>query len=74
MIKKSLQEQWDWSLLYYLGTVVLNMTEEEFWKCTPRKLFALLEVHDEVNGSAEEHGQNGKITNPQQVLKQFMSW
>jgi hypothetical protein len=72
MNKINFQENWDWSLLYYLGTVVFNMTEQEFWQCTPRKLFALLEVHGEITGKSPED--NGKITDPQQVLKQFMSW
>lgn len=26
------------------------MSENEFWRCTPRKLIALYRVHKEVNG------------------------
>lgn len=32
-----------------MGTVVLNMTEQQFWKSTPRKLSALSRIHAEVN-------------------------
>jgi uncharacterized phage protein (TIGR02216 family) len=71
MNNAKLTEQWDWALLYYLGTVVLNMTEEEFWKCTPRKLFALLNIHGEVSGVSESLN---KITEQSQAVKQFMNW
>lgn len=71
MTRINLDDDWDWSLLYYVGTVILGMTEEEFWKCTPRKLFSLLTIHGEVSGQSD--GQ-GKIKDSQQALKQFMSW
>lgn len=45
---------WDWPLLYYAATAVLNMTPRTFWKTTPRKLVALIHVHSEVN-SGEPH-------------------
>lgn len=32
--------------MYYMGTVLFSMNESEFWRCTPRKLFALLQVHN----------------------------
>ena len=32
-----------------MGTVVLKMSEEEFWNCTHKKLLALLEIDKEVN-------------------------
>lgn len=35
--------------MYYAGRVVLNMSEQEFWKTTPRILDALVSVHAEVN-------------------------
>ena len=34
--------------MYYASTITLRMTEEQFWKCTPRKLFALLDVHNHI--------------------------
>lgn len=30
------------------------MTEEQFWKCTPKKLHSLFKVHKAVNGLSEE--------------------
>ena len=35
----------DWVGLYYIGTVVLGMTREEFWHTTLRKLGALYAHH-----------------------------
>ena len=37
----------DWVLLYYMGTVVLHMSEEVFWKSTLRKLHAVFKCHCE---------------------------
>ncbi|MFU1797463.1 hypothetical protein ACM1RC_26595 [Paenibacillus azoreducens] len=41
---------WDWDWLYYMGTVLLNMSEAVFWRSSPRKLFALWAVHKKYNG------------------------
>ena len=38
-------ENLDWVLLYYIGTVVLGMTEMVFWRCTLRKLHAVFRCH-----------------------------
>jgi hypothetical protein len=32
----------------YIGTVILGMSEEKFWRTTPRKLMALFNVHMEI--------------------------
>ena len=37
----------DWVLLYYVGTVVLNMSETVFLKSTLRKLHAVFKWHCE---------------------------
>lgn len=42
------QDTWDWTLLYYVGTVMLHMSPGLFWKCTPRKLQALISMHLEI--------------------------
>lgn len=40
--------------MYYAGTVLLKMNEDTFWRCTPRKLHALLAVHRQhMNGTQE---------------------
>lgn len=47
-------KSWDWAYLYYVGTVMLGMSEKAFWSCTPRKLHALSEVHIEVNAGGKK--------------------
>ncbi|MCX7905025.1 MAG: hypothetical protein N2486_11020, partial [Caloramator sp.] len=47
-------EGWDWEWLFYLGKNLLKMTEEQFWKSTPKKLQALFNVYKRVNGIEEE--------------------
>lgn len=37
----------DWC--WYLAVKILGMTEEEFYKATPRKLFKLAEIHREIS-------------------------
>lgn len=39
------QDQWDWPFLVYVGTKILGMSEAKFWKTTPRKFKALVNVH-----------------------------
>jgi len=35
-------QPWDWVYMYYCATVLLGMSEREFWRLTPRKLNALM--------------------------------
>jgi hypothetical protein len=30
------------------------MAEQEFWRCTPRKLWALLDVHSDLHGGEQK--------------------
>lgn len=48
----------DFGWLYYLGTVILRMSEEQFWKCTPVKLNTLFAVHRKVEGIGSENENN----------------
>ena len=50
--------------MYYAGTVWLRMDEETFWKTTPRKLFALIQVHLEMH-QAQNGGGNTTTKNSQ---------
>ncbi|WP_413373290.1 hypothetical protein [Paenibacillus taichungensis] len=52
-----------------MGTVLLGMTDQEFWRCTPRKLFGLWEVHMRVNGLDKE---NEKPSAPPGYIDQFI--
>lgn len=53
-----LNDPWDWVLLNYTATVLLNRSEKEFWKMTPRKLNALSDLHIKINANDK------KGTNP----------
>lgn len=59
-------------MFYYFGTVTCHMSEEQFWRTTPRKLFALLEVHNKLN-SYDEEEQKEKEAEPL-TLEEFRSW
>ena len=48
------------------------MSEEQFWRTTPRKLFALLEIHNKLN-SYDEEEQKAKEAEPL-TLEEFRSW
>ena len=38
-------DTWDWHWLYYAGLCVFNLTEDAFWRLTPRQLSILSEQH-----------------------------
>lgn len=40
----------DFDWFFYISTTILNLTEEEFWKSTPRKIGALWRIHAKFNG------------------------
>jgi hypothetical protein len=67
-------------MFYYLATVTLNMREEDFWKCTPRKLFALLDIYAEANMTDEQKAESkrkprkGMNKNNKEVVSQIASW
>jgi len=57
--------EWNWTRFYFIGTVLLNMSEAVFWRCTPVKLLALWKEYRISNGldQAEE-----KLTQQQQAF------
>lgn len=44
------------------------MDEAALWRCTPKKLFALLEVHQKVNGLSEPE----ETTHSDAYINQFI--
>lgn len=40
----------DFDYFFYIGKVVMGLTEEEFWRSTPRKINALYRIHRRFNG------------------------
>jgi hypothetical protein len=61
---------WDWDWMYYMGTTLLGMNEDEFWRCTVRKLFALWDVHARANGF--EQKEEKKTSAPPGYIDQFI--
>lgn len=58
------EDAWDWALLLYIGTVVLRRSEAAFWKMTPRKLRALVDVHAEINGAKDDEQEHSRPRTP----------
>ncbi len=50
-------DAWEWDWIYYIGTVLLGMSEAVFWRCTPQKLFALWDVHKRYHGLTDNEAQ-----------------
>jgi len=48
-----------------MGTVILRMPEHEFWKCTPRKIHALIEIYNSMN-SGTKREKEVKVTKENQ--------
>lgn len=62
---------WDWDWMYYMGTTLLGMKEDEFWRSTVRKLFALWDVHVRVNGLGKQESDQ-KTSAPPGYIDQFI--
>ena len=45
----------------YIYTVVLNRTEREFYQCTPKKLFMLIDKHIQFNKPSDDKKGNKKV-------------
>lgn len=46
--------EFNWTRLLFIATVLLNKTEEEFWRMTLRKLSALYDEYKLFNGIEED--------------------
>jgi hypothetical protein len=53
--------------MYYLGTVIFNMTEDAFWRCTPRKYVAVMIAHMRFYNTNKED-------DPKSAIEAFASW
>ena len=40
--------------MYYLGTKILGLSEEEFMRSTPKKLFSIAKIHSDMNNPKEQ--------------------
>lgn len=61
-------EEWDWSLLYFIAKPVLHLSDDEFWQSTPRKILSMLKIIEEVKGIKPQ------TVNNDEAVKSFMSW
>ncbi len=41
-------EEFDWSLLYFIAKPALHFSEEEFWNSTPKKILTMMKMLEEV--------------------------
>ena len=42
---------WDWPTILYVATVILKISEKDFWRMAPVKFKDLGAVHNELNKS-----------------------
>lgn len=50
ILKKVIDEDIDLDFLFYCYTSILNKSEDEFWKSTPRKIFSQTDIYNKLNG------------------------
>ena len=51
----------------------MNMTEEEFWSCTPRKFFALVKQLSRFEGGGESAEEKEEKEPPKMTLKELQA-
>lgn len=59
----------EWNLLYYMGTVLLGMSEAAFWRCTMRKFLALWKIYETRQG-LKKQGES----QPEEVFIDQLGW
>ncbi|MYX18864.1 hypothetical protein GTY77_02060 [Streptomyces sp. SID8380] len=59
------KNEWNWTYFVHIGTVLLNMQEAVFWRCTPVKFLALWKEYRRFNGLGQETEQ---LTKEQQAI------
>lgn len=64
----SIQEGFDWNLLYYIARPALNLSEKEFWQSTPRKLLNLFKILEKYTTQFTQANQQ------KQAVEAFMTW
>jgi hypothetical protein len=51
--------------MFYIATTILHLTPAYFWRISPRKFFALCEVHAKVNSEQSKGGNTSRNYNAQ---------
>lgn len=49
---------WPWPSLLMLGLHVLHLSEEQFWKLTPKKFSALIGAYREFKAPVDDEGED----------------
>lgn len=44
---------WDWHWLYFVGIYIFRLSEEQFWRLTPKKLWILSKEYQKYNSGGE---------------------
>lgn len=48
------EDGWDWDWLFFVGIFVFRLTQEDFWKLTPRQLHVLSKEHSRYNDTGDD--------------------
>lgn len=59
---------WDWPWLYFLGTYVFRLSEERFWRLTPRQLFTLTSEYEKYHGDKDSGSSSSSNKNSNQPV------
>lgn len=58
---------WNWPWLLFISRELIHFSEEEFWNCTPKKLYALIEQAQEFN--RQKYGTDDSSSTPRKQAK-----
>ncbi|GAB6931589.1 hypothetical protein JCM10914A_55720 [Paenibacillus sp. JCM 10914] len=68
----SIEKGWDWAWFFYMGTVLFNRSEAVFWRTTPRKLFAMWDIHRQVNGLDQAQPESKESAQARAFVDQYL--
>lgn len=63
-----------WNWLYYVGTVLLGMSEREFWRSQPRKIYALWKEHKDYKKYERVLQMGLNEDEPEEVFIDQLGW
>lgn len=69
ILKKVIDEDIDLDFLFYCYTSILNKSEDEFWKSTPRKIFSQMDIYNKSNGRENIKEKNNIVQGETITLK-----
>lgn len=63
---------WDWEWIFFYGTIVMGISEEQFWSMTPRRFYMLLSRWEEYQTQQRGTKQGTKGGKSQQVVDGYL--